>query len=69
MHAHTRGTRTLPGGFSGDGSSATNASLNTPKGLAVDSAGNLYIADNQNNRVREVTNGNINTIAGDGGSF
>ncbi len=54
------------GGFSGDGGPATEASLNSAPGVAVDAAGNLYIADFGNNRVREVTNGIITTIAGDG---
>jgi sugar lactone lactonase YvrE len=42
------------GGFSGDGSAPTNASLKSPSGVAVDSAGNLYIADSFNNRVRKL---------------
>src|ERR1035438_3524597 len=42
-------------GFSGDGGPAAAAQLNTPQGLAVDSQGNLYIADQVNNRVRVVT--------------
>src|SRR5207302_3592509 len=42
------------GGFSGDGGPATSAELNSPKGIAVDGAGNLFIADNGNNRIREV---------------
>jgi len=54
-------------GFSGDNGPATNAQLNNPRGVAVDSAGNLYIADNGNNRVRKVSNGVITTIAGNGG--
>jgi uncharacterized protein (TIGR03437 family) len=41
-------------GFSGDGGPAVQASLNTPQGVAVDSAGNLFIADTENNRIREV---------------
>jgi len=54
-------------GFSGDGGPATAAQLNTPQGLAVDSTGNLYIADQVNNRVRVVTpQGVINTFAGNG---
>lgn len=53
-------------GFSGDGGPASNAELNNPSGLAVDSAGNLYIADTLNNRVRKVSNGVITTVAGNG---
>ncbi len=53
-------------GSSGDGGSATSAQLNAPIGVAVDSAGNLYIADTRNNRVREVSNGVITTVAGNG---
>jgi uncharacterized protein (TIGR03437 family) len=54
-------------GVIGDGGLATSANLNSPRGLMVDSAGNLYIADAGNNRVRKVTtNGIINTVAGNG---
>ncbi|GCD39279.1 serine/threonine-protein kinase PknD [Streptomyces chrestomyceticus JCM 4735] len=54
-------------GFSGDGGPATAARLNSPKGLGVDSAGNLYIGDQDNQRLRKVdTQGVITTIAGNG---
>jgi uncharacterized protein (TIGR03437 family) len=54
-------------GFSGDGGPATHASLHLPTGLAVDPSGNLYIADEFNNRIRKVgTDGTISTIAGNG---
>ena len=52
-------------GFSGDGGAAEEASLDTPRGLAVDGEDNLYIADAGNNRVRRVSaRGIIKTIAG-----
>ena len=51
----------------GDGGPATQASLFYPKGIALDSQGNLYIADYTNQRIRKVrTNGIIETIAGIG---
>jgi sugar lactone lactonase YvrE len=55
-------------GFRGDGGAATSARLNLPLGVALDSKGNLYIADSKNNRVRKInTNGIITTVAGAGG--
>ena len=55
------------GGFSGDGGAATSALLYNPQGLAVDAAGNVYIADGNNHRVRRVdASGNISTVAGSG---
>ena len=52
--------------FGGDGGRATEAQLNTPEGVAVDSAGNLFIADSDNNLVRKVdAQGIITTLAGD----
>ncbi len=55
-------------GYTGDGGLATSATLNSPEGVTVDAAGDLYIADTNNNAVREVVaaTGNISTIAGDG---
>jgi len=41
-------------GFSGDGGAATDASLADPTGVFVDTAGNLYIADTNNQRIRKV---------------
>jgi uncharacterized protein (TIGR03437 family) len=54
------------GGFSGDGGPATSASLNQPVGVALDSAGNLYIGDRGNHRIRKVSGGTITTVAGNG---
>jgi len=53
-------------GYSGDGGPATSAELTAPSGVAVDSSGNLYIADAGNNVIRRVsTAGVITTVAGD----
>jgi sugar lactone lactonase YvrE len=56
------------GGFSGDGGPATSAILNDPDGLALDTAGNVYISDTMNFRIRRVdaASGVINTVAGTG---
>jgi hypothetical protein len=56
------------GGYSGDGGLATKAKLNLPYGLALDAAGDLYIADQRNNRIRKVSasTGKISTVAGTG---
>jgi sugar lactone lactonase YvrE len=51
-------------GGGGDGGPATNATLYNPEGISVDSAGNLYIADNTTGAIRKVSNGLITTIAG-----
>lgn len=53
-------------GYSGDGASATSAQLNAPYGVALNAAGALYIADQNNQRIRLVQNGNISTVAGNG---
>jgi hypothetical protein len=52
--------------FSGDNGPAANAQFFQPGGVAIDSAGRMYIADTQNNRVRMIANGVITTIAGNG---
>ena len=54
-------------GFSGDGLAATSAQLNIPISVATDAAGNVYIVDNGDNRIRKVnSSGIITTIAGNG---
>lgn len=57
-------------GHGGDGGPATSATLNYPRGLVLDSVGQLYIADYQNHCVRRVNlgTGNINTVAGSCGT-
>jgi hypothetical protein len=53
-------------GYSGDNGPATSAELNGVMGVAADAAGDVFIADTQNNRIRKVSNGVITTIAGNG---
>ena len=54
-------------GFSGDGGPAIAAELNEPSSIAVDAAGNLFIADSRNNRIRKVNlTGVVSTVAGTG---
>lgn len=55
-------------GYAGDNGPATSAHLNSPQGIAVDEAGNLYIVDSGNHAVRkvDVSTGKISTIAGTG---
>lgn len=63
----TRIAGTGVAGFAGDGGPALSAQLKTPNGVAVDAAGNVYIGDTGNYRVRKVdVSGNITTVAGNG---
>ena len=68
----TRGTITTVAGtgekgYGGDGGRAVEAQLDGPLGIAIDGAGNLYITDHYNHRIRRVdTAGIITTVAGDG---
>ena len=59
-------------GYSGDNGAATSATMAYPEGVAIDSSGNVYIADYDNDRIRKVTisTGIITTVAGTGtGSY
>ncbi len=72
VDAQTDAITTIAGngipGFLGDNGPATNAELNFPDGVALDTDGNLFIGDARNNRIREVTidTGTITTVAGSG---
>ena len=56
-------------GFNGDGSPATSFQLDTPTSVALDAAGNIYVADSSNHRIRKITpGGTISTFAGNGTS-
>ncbi|MCA8917522.1 MAG: putative Ig domain-containing protein [Planctomycetes bacterium] len=58
------------GGFSGDGNTATSAKLSSPRHVAVDANGNIYVSDCSNNRIRRFSpGGTISTIAGGGSSL
>jgi hypothetical protein len=59
------------GSYTGDRGPAVNSTLNGPASVATDAAGNLYIADSENNAIRKVNalNGHITTIAGNGTAF
>jgi sugar lactone lactonase YvrE len=60
------GTASFSGGFAGDGASAAAASLARPSGISVDAVGNIYIADTDNQRIRQVSGGTVATVAGSG---
>ena len=64
MIATLAGTGTAS--YTGDTGAAANATVNNPQGLAVDSTGNLYIADSGNNVIRKISGGIITTVAGTG---
>ncbi|MCH8344857.1 MAG: hypothetical protein IH983_12835 [Planctomycetes bacterium] len=54
-------------GYSGDGGAGTSAMINAPRGIAVDSAGNVFFSDTENHRIRKITpGGTISTVAGTG---
>ncbi|MDE1175681.1 MAG: Ig-like domain repeat protein [Edaphobacter sp.] len=53
-------------GFSGENGAAVSAQLSTPSALALDSSGNLYIADTDNHRIRKISGTTITTVAGNG---
>jgi uncharacterized protein (TIGR03437 family) len=63
------GDNSLGAGYTGDGAAATSAQLDDPVAVAVDSSGNLYIADANNNVIREVSGGNITTLVGGVATF
>jgi sugar lactone lactonase YvrE len=69
--AGVRAANSGAGSYSGDGGPASSAGLNRPGAVTLDSAGNLYIADSNNNAIRKVTasSGIIQTIAGNGYAF
>ena len=70
VNAQTQLISTVAGtgvqGFAGDGSAATSAQLNYPQSVFLDGSGNLLIADKGNQRVRQISSGNISTLAGGG---
>jgi sugar lactone lactonase YvrE len=72
VDAHTNVITTIAGcgapGYSGDGGPATQACFNEPYGIAVDKAGNVYVADRHNHCVRRVDKaaGTVTTFAGNG---
>jgi hypothetical protein len=63
------GTATQGQGFSGDNGPASSAQLYNPLGVWLTTAGDLYIADHRNNRIRKISSGIITTVAGNGPIF
>ena len=58
------------GGFAGDGGPATEALMQEPTGIAIDSAGKIYVSDRENHRVRRIgVDGVITSVAGNGVSL
>jgi sugar lactone lactonase YvrE len=55
------------GGYNGDGLARSQTQLSTPQGVATDAAGDLFVVDTGNNRIREIaSDGTVSTVAGDG---
>jgi hypothetical protein len=63
------GPASFSGGFSGDGAPATAAVLAKPTSVSVDGAGNIYIADTDNQRIRQVSGNTVATVAGGSQGF
>ena len=66
IHAFAGDGTICSSGACGDGGSATTAQLTTPSSVAIDPAGNVFIADRASQRIREVSNSTISTVAGTG---
>lgn len=60
------GAASFAGGFSGDGANSNAANLSKPSGVSIDGTGNIYVADTNNQRVRQVSGSSIATIFGTG---
>jgi hypothetical protein len=66
LNATDTSVSTSIGGYVGDGGVATNGCLNSPENVAFDPSGNFYVVEGNGNRVREISGGNISTLAGTG---